>query len=170
MDSFIVAKETVPKNRLTLHSGAGFTLNDEMKAWDANGGRMTVGRTARLANVGIPTMRFYERAGLLPKATRTAANYRLYPDETVTRIRFIRRAQELGFTLKEIKELLELRVSLKKSCSDVRHLAGEKVADIEARVRSLQKMRKALSRLAEQCDAQRGTSGCPLLDYLESDL
>ncbi len=88
----------------------------------------------------------------------------------MARIRFIRRAQELGFTLKEIKELLELRVSPKKSCSDVRHLAGEKVADIEARVRSLQKMRKALLRLAEQCDAQQGSSGCPLLQYLESDL
>ena len=92
---------------------------------------MTVGKTARLANVGIPTMRFYERAGLLPKVKRTASNYRVYPDETVARIRFIRRGQELGFTLKEIKELLELRVSPGKSCSEVRHLAGEKIADIK---------------------------------------
>ncbi len=115
-------------------------------------------------------MRFYERAGLLPKPTRTAANYRLYPEETVTRIRFIRRAQQLGFTLKEIRDLLELRVNRNKSCSDVRHLAGEKVADIEARIRSLQKMRKALLKLAEQCDAEGGKSTCPLLDYLESDL
>src|SRR3989442_10192470 len=107
-----------------------------MKAPDADDSRMTVGRTARLAEVGIPTMRFYERAGLLPKPTRTAANYRLYPNEAVIRIRFIRRAQQLGFTLKEIRELLELRVNRKNSCSDVRHLAGEKVTDIEARVRS----------------------------------
>ena len=155
---------------LTLHLSAGFRLNGEMKASDANGSRMTVGRTARLADVGIPTMRFYERAGLLPKPTRTAANYRLYPEEAVTRIRFIRRAQQLGFTLKEIRDLLELRVNRNKSCSDVRHLAGEKVADIEARIRSLQKMRKALLKLAEQCDAEGGKSTCPLLDYLESDL
>ena len=70
----------------------------------------------------------------------------------------------------EIKGLLELRVSPKKSCSDVRHLAGEKVTDIEARIRSLQKMRKALLKLAEQCDAGGGKSTCPLLDYLESEL
>ena len=61
-----------------------------MKAPEANGSGLTVGRTARLAEVGIPTMRFYERAGLLPKPTRTASNYRLYPEEAVTRIRFIR--------------------------------------------------------------------------------
>jgi Hg(II)-responsive transcriptional regulator len=141
-----------------------------MKAHDAIGCRMTVGRTARLANVGVPTMRFYERVGLLPEATRTAGNYRLYPDETVIRIRFIRRAQELGFTLKEIKELLELRVNRRKSCSDVRHLTGEKVADIQARIGSLQKMRKALLKLAEQCDVEGGKSTCPLLDHLESEL
>lgn len=131
---------------------------------------MTVGRTARLADVGIPTMRFYERAGLLPKPTRTSANYRLYPADAVGRIRFIRRAQQLGFTLKEIKALLELRVSPKSSCSDVRRLAGEKVTDIEARIRSLKKMRKALLKLAEQCDAGRRDSNCPLLEFLETDL
>ena len=141
-----------------------------MKTAVAKGGRLTVGRTAPLADVGIPTMRFYERAGLLPRPTRTAANYRLYPDETVIRIRFIRRAQQLGFTLKEIRELLELRVNRRNSCSDVRHLAGEKVTDIEARIRSLQRMRRALLKLAEQCDAEGGKSTCPLLEYLESDL
>src|SRR2546422_10044126 len=106
-----------------------------MKASDANSSRMTVGRTARLADVGIPTMRFYERAGLLPKAARTAANYRLYSDEAVIRIRFIRRAQQLGFTLKDIKELLGLRVSGRISCSEVRSRAEAKIADIEARIR-----------------------------------
>ena len=106
---------------------------------------MTVGRTARLADVGIPTMRFYERAGLLPKPTRTAANYRLYPDEAVTRIRFIRRAQQLGFTLKEVKELLELRVSRRTSCAEVRSRAEAKVADIEARIRSLRQMSRAFA-------------------------
>ena len=141
-----------------------------MKEPNENGGSLTVGRTARMADVGIPTMRFYERAGLLPKAKRTAANYRLYPADAVTRIRFIRRAQHLGFTLKEIKALLGLRVSPKSSCSDVRQLAGEKITDVEARIRSLQKMRKALLRLAEQCDAGRGDSSCPLLEFLESDL
>jgi MerR family copper efflux transcriptional regulator len=88
----------------------------------------------------------------------------------VARIRFIRRAQQLGFTLKEIKALLELRVTPKSSCSDVRHLASEKVTDIEARIRSLQKMRKALLELAERCDAGCGSPTCPLLEFLESDI
>src|SRR5216683_1644601 len=118
-----------------------------MKASDANSSRMTVGRTARLADVGVPTMRFYERAGLLPKPTRTAANYRLYPDEAVTRIRFIRRAQQLGFTLREIKDLLELRVSRRTSCTQVRSHAQTKLADIEARIRSLRQMSGALGKL-----------------------
>ena len=141
-----------------------------MKTVAMNGRAMTVGQTARLAEVGIPTMRFYERAGLLPKPERTGANYRIYPDETVVRIRFIRRAQQLGFTLNEIKDLLELRVNRRQSCSDVRHLAAEKIADIESRIRSLQKMRKALLKLAEQCDADGGKSRCPLLDSLETEL
>jgi len=115
-------------------------------------------------------MRFYERAGLLPKPARTTSNYRLYPDEAVIRIRFIRRAQQLGFTLNEVRDLLDLRVNRKNSCSDVRHLAREKVADIQARIRSLQNMRKALLKLAEQCDTEGGKSTCPLLDYLERDL
>jgi len=72
---------------------------------------MTVGRVARMGGVGVPTLRFYERAGLLPKPARTSSNYRLYSDDAVKRVRFIRRAQQLGFTLKEFKELLALRVS-----------------------------------------------------------
>src|SRR5947208_8037351 len=105
-----------------------------MKELDANGSGLTVGRTASLAAVGIPTMRFYERTGLLPKPTRTAANYRLYPEDVVTRIRFIKRAQQLGFTLKEIKELLGLRVSRRTSCAQVRSHAENKMADIEKRI------------------------------------
>ena len=155
-------------NRLTLHRSAGFRLNGEMKAPDANGSGLTVGRTARLAEVGIPTMRFYERAGLLPKPPRTTANYRLYPEETVTRIRFIRRAQQLGFTLKEIKELLELRVSRRTSCAQVRAHAESKMTDIEERIRSLQQMKRALTKLAHECETQSG-GHCPLLMYLEGE-
>jgi MerR family mercuric resistance operon transcriptional regulator len=115
-------------------------------------------------------MRFYERAGLLPKPPRTASNYRLYPGEMVARIRFIRRAQELGFTLKEIKDLLELRVSRGRSCGEVRSHAESKIADIEARIRSLQQMRRALAKLASECEGHSGKIGCPLLEYLEGKL
>jgi MerR family mercuric resistance operon transcriptional regulator len=137
-----------------------------MKTLDANAGRLTVGRTASLAEVGIPTMRFYERAGLLPRPTRSASNYRLYSDEAVARIRFIRRAQQLGFTLKEVKDLLELRVSRRTSCAEVRSRAEAKIADIGARIRSLRQMSHALSQLAHECET-KGGGDCPLLKHLE---
>ena len=139
-----------------------------MKSADVNSTRLTVGRTAHLAEVGIPTMRFYERVGLLPKPTRTASNYRLYPGEAVTRIRFIRRAQQLCFTLKEIKALLELRVSGGTSCAEVRSRAQAKIADIEARMRSLRRMSRALGTLAHECESKSG-GDCPLLKYLEEE-
>jgi MerR family copper efflux transcriptional regulator len=139
-----------------------------MKAADSNGTRLTVGKTARLAEVGIPTMRFYERAGLLPKPSRTSANYRLYPTEAVTRIRFIRRAQQLGFTLKEIKALLELRVSRRTSCAEVRSRAQTKIGDIKRRIHSLRQVSRALSRLAHECESETG-GDCPLLKHLEGE-
>jgi len=107
-----------------------------MKTPDANGGELTVGRSARLAEVGIPMVRFYERAGFLPEPASTTDNYRLYSEETVTRIRFIRRVQQLGFTLKEIKELLELRVSRRTACAQVRSHAQSKMVDIEKRIQA----------------------------------
>src|SRR6266498_1490839 len=91
----------------------------------------TVSELARAANVGVSTLRFYERARLLPKPARSAANYRLYSEDAVGRIRFIRRAQELGFTLDEIKDILNLRVSGERSCAEVRELAEAKIAEID---------------------------------------
>ena len=140
-----------------------------MKSLDANDSQLTIGRTARLAKVGIPTIRFYERAGLLPKPTRSASNYRIYPDETVTRIRFIRRAQQLGFTLKEVKELLGLRASSRTTCAEVRSRAHAKITDIESRIRSLRRMSRGLAKLAEECDVHSDGVDCPLLKELESE-
>jgi len=140
-----------------------------MKADLANG-HLTVGRVAQLAEVGVPTLRFYERAGLLPKPSRNASNYRLYDDEAVQRVRFIRRAQQLGFTLNEVKELLGLRVAATTSCADVRQRAEAKVLDVQARIRSLQRMNRALAKLASECGKRRSQRSCPILDYLEGNL
>src|SRR5881397_809545 len=84
----------------------------------------TIGELARAVGVGVSTVRYYERAGLLPQPDRTASSYRLYRDEAVARLRFIRRAQQLGFTLEEIKGLLELRVSRHTTCADVQSRAN----------------------------------------------
>ena len=132
--------------------------------------RLTIGELARRAGLGLSTVRFYERAGLAPTPTRSASNYRLYSDDAVTRLRFIRRAQQLGFTLDEIKGLLELRVSRRTPCAEVRLRAQAKIADIRERIRSLRQMSRALAKLADNCEAHSDGAGCPLLEYLEGKL
>ncbi len=132
--------------------------------------RLTIGELARRPGIGQSTVRYYERAGVLPQPGRTAANYRLYADDAVTRLRFIRRAQQLGFTLNEIKGLLDLRVSRRMPCADVRACAKTKIADIDVRIRSLRQMSRALEKLAEECQAHADGTGCRLLKYLEGKL
>ena len=131
---------------------------------------LTVSRLARTAKVGIPTLRFYDRSGLLPRPKRSASNYRLYPRESVHRIRFIRRAQQLGFSLSEIKELLNLRRSRQIPCALVRERAEVKIADIPERIRSLKRMGHALAKLAAACNRQHSEKSCPILEYLEDPL
>ncbi len=127
---------------------------------------LTIGRVARLAGVGVETIRFYEREGLVVVPPRAAFGYRHYPQETLARLRFIQRAKALGFSLKEIKELLSLRVSLEVSCEEVRARAEAKTADIEDKIRQLQTMRRALVRLTETCQGSGPVSECPILEAL----
>ncbi len=129
---------------------------------------MTIGRIAKAASVRLGTLRYYERRGLLPRPPRTASNYRLYPAETVRRVRFIRRAQQLGFMLEEIRELLSLRARPGARCADVLRRAQAKVRDIDGKVRSLQAMRKALSRLVSACSGKGPVTECPILETLDS--
>ena len=129
---------------------------------------LTIGQVAKRAGVGVETIRFYEREGLIAEPERRpASRYRQYPPQAVRRVRFIRHAKELGFTLKEIQELLELRVNPGSTCADVRKRAQEKVADIEERVVSLQRMKTALERLARKCRGQGPTTECPILEELD---
>jgi MerR family mercuric resistance operon transcriptional regulator len=129
---------------------------------------MTVGQVARLAGVGVETVRFYEKNGLLEEPARRASGYREYDEETVNRLRFIQRAKELGFTLSEIKELLSLRCS-ERPCNDVRKRAEAKVAEIEAKVAMLLRLKEVLGRLASSCCEQGDKRRCPILDTLDGD-
>ena len=129
---------------------------------------MKIGAVATLACVNIQTVRYYERRGLLPKPTRTESNYRLYSQEGVRRVRFIKRAQELGFTLEEIKELLSLRAAPRTRCADVRNRATAKLQDIDDKVRTLRAMRKALTKLINECSGQGPVTECPILEALDS--
>ena len=100
---------------------------------------------------------------------RRRSGYRQYPPESVARVRFIRRAKELGFTLSEINDLLELRVDPEKSCADVRAAAKAKMADVEAKMDDLERIKSALARLARACRGKGPTSECPILDALEGE-
>ena len=129
---------------------------------------LTIGQVARATRVGVDTVRFYEREGLLARPVRTAAGYRQYSIDAVRRLRFIRQAKELGFSLREIKELLSLRVEAGRSCADVRARAERKIADVEQRVATLMRMKHALAKLASSCSGRGPTSECPILEALES--
>src|SRR6266849_2095335 len=113
---------------------------------------LTIGRLAQQGGVNLETIRYYERQGLLPKPPRTPAGYRMFPSEAARRLRFIKRAQELGFSLKEIRELLSLRMKPGAKRADIRARTDAKIADIEQKIRTLEGMKKALRGLTEQCD------------------
>ena len=130
---------------------------------------MMVGTAAKRAGVKIDTIRYYERRALLPRSPRTEAGYRTLTDETVQRLRFIKHAQALGFTLNEIKQLLELRLTPGKTCADVRSRAEAKEADIERKIRSLQVMKRALQQLVSTCKSDDPASKCSFLENLNEE-
>ena len=127
---------------------------------------MTIGKVAKLAGVGVETIRFYEREGLLNKPKRKQSGYRMFGPEVVIRIRFIKNVKELGFSLREIRELLFLRVDSRGTAAEVKKRVDSKIDQIDRRIHDLRKVRNALAQLSRS--AGNGTlSECPLLDVLE---
>ena len=129
--------------------------------------RLTIGRLAQLAGVNLETVRYYEREGLLPKPPRTSSGYRMFPVDAARRLRFIKRAQELGFSLGEIRDLLSLRAQPATRRADVRSRARSKIADIEGKIATLQRMKAVLTTLADRCEACASSGACPILNSLE---
>lgn len=128
----------------------------------------TVGQLARKAGVNIETVRFYEKRGLLPVPRRTKSGYRQYTPTDVARLLFVKRARELGFSLREITELLSLKVESETTCGDVKRIAINKRMDIEAKIRDLQRIKKVLEELIAVCDQENSaTDECPILAALE---
>lgn len=131
---------------------------------------LTIGKVATRAGLGIETVRFYEREGLIAEPPRSASSgYRNYPQDTVARLRFIKKAKELGFSLKEIRELLSLRAKGLGSCADVRSRATEKIEDIDQKIAVLNAMRKALTGLVEECSGNGPRTECPILNALDAE-
>ena len=124
---------------------------------------------AKQGGVNLETIRYYERRGLLPKPSRTPAGYRAFGTDAVRRLRFITHAQELGFSLKEVKELLALRVDARTSCADVRTRAEAKIGDIDQKLRALRAMKRALVRLTAACVGRGPVSACPILESLDAE-
>jgi MerR family transcriptional regulator, copper efflux regulator len=130
---------------------------------------LTIKKTADLAGVGIETVRFYERENLIPPPPRTQSGYRQYPPQVVDRIRFIKRAQSLGFSLPEIRDLLSLTVEAGTTPADIRATAERKILDIEQKIETLQRMRSTLIRVTRACQGHGALSDCPILEALTSD-
>lgn len=124
---------------------------------------LRTGELAREANVNVETLRFYERKGILPEPPRRSSGYRAYPAQAVERVRFIRRAQELGFSLKEIEQLLASGTDPRSTCADVKEHVTAKVTDIDQKIRDLQAIKRALNRLSEACPGRGSTEDCPIL-------
>ncbi len=131
---------------------------------------LKTGELAKQAGVNVETLRFYEREGLLPEPPRRASGYREYPPDTVQRIRFIQRAKELGFTLREIKGLLELRVDPETTCAEVKEHAAEKIADVKQKISDLKRIERALNKLMNTCRGSGPIDDCPILKHLEKEL
>ena len=130
---------------------------------------MTAGLLAKKANVRKETIRYYERRGLIPEPPRSESGYRQYSQDTVLRIKFIKRAQELGFSLKEIGELLSLRVDKNTTCGDFKNIAELKISEVEAKIRALNEIKKALTKLVALCSGEGPTSECPVVEALDTD-
>lgn len=128
---------------------------------------LSIGEVAKQSGVGIETVRFYEREGLLSQPDRKASGYRQYNVDAVRLLRFIRRAKQLGFTLKEIKSLLTLRDTKSATRADVREQAQAKLADIDEKIRDLSNMRSALQTLVDTCHGHGPATTCPILEALD---
>ncbi len=129
---------------------------------------LTIGAVAKRARVHIETLRYYERQGLLASPARSTSNYRLYAEDTVRRVRFIKAAQELGFSLKEILDLLSLRAEPNTSCEDIRERAEAKIKNLEEKIRSLRAMKQALTKLVTECSGSSPITECPILESFDS--
>jgi len=127
---------------------------------------LTIGKLAAAAGVGVETVRFYERKGLMERPGRPATGYRVYSMEAVTRLAFVREAQEVGFTLKEIRDLLALRANPATDCAAVRGRAAAKVAQLETRIARFERMRATLGDLLAECPGRGGLDQCSIVEAL----
>jgi MerR family transcriptional regulator, copper efflux regulator len=129
---------------------------------------MTIGRLAKTAGVNIDTIRYYERNGLIPQATRRLSGYREYDDTDVSRLRFISRAKDLGFTLAEIGQLISLSAS--RDIRGVKRRAQERLSQVEHKIKELQRIRRGLKTLIDACPGHGDLGQCPIIAALSEEV
>ncbi len=128
---------------------------------------ITVGVLAKETGINVETVRYYENIRLLPKPKRKESRYRIYDENDLARLRFIVRAKELGFTLREIRELLSLKIDSESKCGDIKKLAQDKINDIESKIKDLKNIRKHLEKLITQCAHEElSLDDCPIVKTL----
>lgn len=128
-----------------------------------------IGEVARRAKVNKETVRYYEKRGLIPRPDRRRSGYRIFTQRHIKQIKFIKRAQELGFTLSEIKGLLELRMSENTTCSDIKREAQQKYQDVVEKIEDLQRIKNTLTGLIDSCAGEGPKGECPVLEALEGE-
>jgi MerR family transcriptional regulator, copper efflux regulator len=128
---------------------------------------MTIGQVANASGIGIQTLRYYEREKLLPPAARKPSGYRLYQSDAVARLRFIRRAKGLGFSLEEIRQLLKLQDERPGNRNKVKAIADQKVMELDNKIRDLKRMRTVLARLSKTCSGKGPVHDCPIIEALQ---
>jgi len=126
----------------------------------------SIGQVAKQAGVSVETIRYYEKEGLIEEPERKESGYRQYKGDAIARLSFIQQAKELGFSLKEIGELMSIKSDTNTVCSDVKQLAQEKLDDVECKIKMLQRMRKSVKKLIDVCPGQAPINDCPILDAL----
>ena len=129
-------------------------------------GGITISAAAKRARIGVETVRFYEKEGLLDPPARNTAGYRQYTAEDVRRLSFVRRAKELGFTLREVKELIALTQSRQATAGEAKSLALAKLTELRERIRDLRRIERALSQLTHECSGTGPASDCPILNAM----
>ncbi|MDQ0339062.1 MerR family mercuric resistance operon transcriptional regulator [Caldalkalibacillus uzonensis] len=131
---------------------------------------LTIGQVAKRSNVNLETVRYYERLGLIKEPPRTEAGYRMFPADVVDKIKFIKRAQELGFTLSEIKKLIRIAENEEHfTAHEVHQFAKQKLDDLEAKIRDLEKMKSVLQDLSERCSGKGPICDCPIIQSLSQE-
>lgn len=127
----------------------------------------SIGALSKRSGIGIETIRYYERVGLLIPVGRKTSGYRIFNNDSLKTLRFLKHAQALGFSLSEIKALLKLRANRESRCEDVRNRAAKHLKDVEAKIQSLESIRSVLSKLVRQCQSRKTSDSCPILDCFE---